>query len=317
VRISRKLFATGQQLKADLTTLEVVGKFDEEGLRSILLKGPSWSSLYGEEERRPYVDSDLLVSPENIKRAEQILQRLRFEHPPLDDTPGDRPWHAHAWLRRSDERVLDLHRTLIGVGLPPSVLWEVLSQETETMSLRGKDVEILNPAGRALHVGLHAAQDGIKLGKPLDDLRRALERTPIEVWRKAASLARRLQAESAFARGLGQNPEGARLAHELGLESAPTMEVELRALGAPQIALTMEWVARSGGLRTKAALLARKLLPSPEFMRSWSPLAKRGRLGLVAAYAWRVVWGIGRLPLALSYMRKAHRERKQNKGTIS
>jgi hypothetical protein len=56
------------------------------------------------------------------------------------------------------------------------------------------------------------------------------------------------------------------------------------------MALGFEWLSRVPGFRAKARLVAGKLVPDVQFMRAWSPLARRGRVGLAAAYAFRILW---------------------------
>jgi len=76
----------------------------------------------------------------------------------------------------------------------------------------------------------------------------------------------------------------------LALPAEPGVDVALRASTPPPMALGFEWLARTPGWRGKVALTLRKTFPSPAFMRAWSPLARRGRMGLGLAYVWRPIW---------------------------
>ena len=40
------------------------------------------------------------------------------------------------------------------------------------------------------------------------------------------------------------------------------------------------------GTAAKASMVRAKILPDPEQMRTWYPIARRGALGLLAAYVW-------------------------------
>ena len=53
------------------------------------------------------------------------------------------------------------------------------------------------------------------------------------------------------------------------------------------------------GIRRKLVIAARELFPRPDYMRWWSPLARRGKLGLAGAYLSRTIWIIGQAPAAI------------------
>jgi putative nucleotidyltransferase-like protein len=292
--------AMGRTMGADRVTAEVVTAFRAKGIESILLKGPAIAQwLYDEGALRPYADCDLLVPPDDFVRGETVLADLGFEREGLDTIPGDWPKHARTWYR-DDGGNVDLHRTFVGVGVTDAQLWEQFSSRTEIMKVAGTDVRVLSKPGRALVLTLHAAKDGARVGKARHDLGHALERVPLEVWREAAALAVRLEASPAFAAGLRLVLDGRRLADELGLPSEIPMETALRQRGgAPPFAVGIEWLATTPGVMRKVALIGRKLLPPSAFMRSWSPLARRGRLGLALAYLWRPFWVLWRLGPAL------------------
>lgn len=284
---SPQALAIARTLLADATTCEVTTALRSANIRSVLLKGPAIARwLYEHVSMRPYVDSDIMVAEADIARAEEVLADLGFEHLPLDDIPSGLPWHAREWMRRRDGASLDLHRTLIGAGVEPEEVWRVLCAETERLQVGEVDVEVLKEPARALHLALHAAQDG-GLRKQLQDLGRAVARLPIEGWLEAARLAERLDATPAFAAGLRLLPAGESLASELGLPVEAPLAVSLRASGAPRSALSLEWLTRIHGVRGKVLYVFRKAFPPKAYIRAWSPLAERG---LVAAYVHRVVW---------------------------
>lgn len=288
---SPRLLAAGISLHVDLVTAEVVTALQEAGVDSILLRGPAIARwLYDDETSRSYIDADLLVAHAEVAQAEEVLSQLGFSDNTVEGVlVDDRPTHAHTWARARGVAV-DLHYTLVGVGISPEKAWEILGEETETISVGGIAVEILRPPARAVVVALHAAQHGVQVGKPLDDLVRALDLLPDEAWAAASSLAGELEATTAFATGLSLLPPGAEVARRLGLPSERSPEMALRAGTPPPMALGFDWLTRTPGLRAKSRLVARKLAPDAAFMRAWSPLARRGRPGLAAAYLWRALW---------------------------
>ena len=290
--------AVASDLRLDDLTTRVVEKLRRAGIRSIVLKGPSIARwLYTEGSRRHYVDSDLLVNPEDIEAACRVLEELNFEHPrgPIAaGLPGDRAPYAYAWIDQATGARLELHRTLIGVGAPPEKAWRLMSEQTEEMPLGGERIEVLNEPARTMHVALHAAQDGGRAPRAMEDLRRAIDKIPLDTWRQAKSLAEALGAAQALAYGLRLRPEGRELVAALGLPAEDSVDVLLHAESSVSSARGFEWLASRPGTVSKVRLVTRKLFPPPAFMRAWSPLARRGRLGLSLAYIWRPLSVCGR-----------------------
>jgi hypothetical protein len=284
-----------RSLALDVAGVSVIASLERNGVQPLLLKGPALVKRLRSHER-VYVDIDLLVEPGDIAAAEATLAELGFEHAPLDTIPGDRPWHARYWHRAGDGAGIDLHRTLIGVRCSPGRCWTVLSERVAPMVLAGREVRALDDAGIALHAALHAAQDGVRLRRPLRDLEIALERLPLGAWRESYLLAQALDAEPAFVAGLRLCAAGDALADRLGLGGVDDLETRLRAQGDAERALGLHWLLAQRGLGSKARLVAAKVAPRPAFMRAWAPsFARHGHLGLAFAYAWRPVWLLGQL----------------------
>ncbi len=277
-------------LRVDVGTAETVLAFRAAGIRSILLKGPALASwLYDHEGSREYVDIDLLVSPDQLLAGEEILTRLGFHRFGLDLIPGDWPKHARTWTRE-DGRTIDLHLTLVGVGVDAAELWREFSGRTERMEVAGTEMEVLAPPARALLVALNAAKSGASVDKVRRDLEQALGRVPLVTWREAAELAGSLKATEAFGAGLRRIPAGKELAGQLGLTNARTTQVLLRERKATPLSIGIDWLFSTPGWQGKLRLILRKLFPPKEYVRALSPLARRGPVGLAAAYAWRPLW---------------------------
>jgi hypothetical protein len=292
-----RLAHAARRLAIDGTAARLMESFSSAGVRCILLKGASLSELY--DGARHYSDVDLLVAPVTLEAAEAALAGLGFEL--RHDDP-----HSRIWKR--DVLDVDLHTTLVGPRVEPARVWEVLSEQTETITVGGAPVEALNGPGRALHVVLHAAQHGAEEPKPREDLRRAVERFPDDVWFEAAAIARELRAEAAFWTGLGVEPAGVELRSRLDIERGRSgTETELRAATAPPTAVGLLRLARTPGLRAKAALVWHEAFPSRAFLENWSPLARRGPFGFALAYVWRPIWILLRLGPALAAIRRAQR----------
>lgn len=301
-------------LALDVATAEVTAAFRAEGIPTILLKGAALRDWPSPDPARRSGDVDLLVPPDRFDDAERVLERLGFESRALDGLPYDRPVPAHSWAGGPYGTRIDLHRTLIGVRASPELLWDVLASETEEIDLGSCRVTVLAPAARAMHVALHAAQHGKNEAQPLDDLRRAVSALPLKLWRDASVTAERLHAVEAFAAGLRLLPGGQVVARALELPRTTNVDVTLLAAGAPQMAAGLAWLDELPGIYPRARLIAGKLLPPPEWLRNWSPLARRGRVGLVVAYVWRPVWlAIHTPPALLAWGRARKAARASNR----
>jgi hypothetical protein len=286
---SPELLRAGRNLRIDARSLEVARAFAAADISCMLLKGPVFARwLYEQNEIRDYHDTDLLVAPHEVDRAETVLARLGFSLPEIYEQE-DRPSTEHTWVRSTDEAVVDLHWGITGMEVEPAKVWETLHESCVMMPLRGREIPALGPAATALHVVLHAAQHGNELHKTLEDLERALTRADMDLWREASSLAEVLNATTAFAAGLRLDARGREVAEALGLPDEISVEVALRSEGAPPLALGLDWFLKQPGWRGKVGVLFKNLFPSPGFMKVWNPLARRGWVGLSLAYLWRPV----------------------------
>lgn len=303
---SQAALVSARILAADAVTAEVVAEFKHRGIRALLLKGASHATWLYDGEARPYGDADLLVSPGAFDVAEEILRSLGFE---LRDTGVEPPArglpYARTWTRTADLVDVDLHRTLSGAGAAPEGVWAALSTRTETIPIHSVDVEVLGAPGRLLLVVLHAWHHGPGRPKTAEDLRRAISRVSSATWHEAAALAERLDALPAFVGGLRLLPEGRELSQGLRLPSADLVEYATRPGSSTRVTLGIERLAQARGVRQKGRLLLREGLPDPSFLRWWSPLARRGRLGLLTAYVWRLVWLAWQAPASYRAWRRA------------
>ena len=299
-------------LRVDWATAEVLRAFEREGIRSLLLKGATFARwLYHNSAPRAYADCDLLVRPGDHARAERALAELGFE-PTHDENEMPDWWHEHAvaWLRHSDAAVVDLHRTLDGVGVDAATLWQTLSSEAEPVAVADYEASALAIPGRAFHLALHAAQHGEQWGAVVDEVELAAKREDISTWRAAAALARTLDAEAAFATGLRLAPSGRGIADELDLSPEQPVGVALRARTPPPVALGLDQLSRADSLRTRFAILRHKFFPPPTFMRKWSPRAAESRRALVWAYVRRPIWLLRKAPAGFRAWRRARRPQR-------
>ena len=298
------------RLRIDVFTVEVVRELERDGVRALLLKGPSiavW--LYDRGESRPYVDADLLVDPAQLEAAAAVLTRLGFERS-ADETVAESFAEPHAvtWRRPRDRAAVDLHWRLPGVSADPRGAWQTLSSQAEPIRVANEELEALPESARALHLALHAIQNGREVDQSMSDLARGLERLDDGIWRSAARLAEDLDAVMAFSAGLRLTAEGAALADRLSLPSRLSERWILWGQTPPPGALRLQELVSAPGVSGKARFLAATLIPPPSYIRGLYPEARNGTGALLLAYLRRSLAGIRSVPSAIRALRRARRE---------
>ena len=286
------LLATARALEIDRVAAEVVSRLEAQGISTILIKGATLATwLYDDGTARPYVDSDVLVPPDRFGDAVKVLGQIGFRPDALIGAMPDHGVpHAEPFSRPGDGAHLDLHRTLSGASAAPAAVWEMLDAACENGNVGGSAVRVPTLPARAMLCAFHAAQHGVESAKPLEDLSRAVDHASLDTWGEAANLAAGVGGVPALAAGLRLTASGSELADRLDLPSERLLQPAATPHSRGRIAYGFERLAREKSLFGKAALLAREAFPPPAFMRWWSPLARRGGLGLIAAYGRRLVW---------------------------
>lgn len=293
-------------LGVDVTTAEVLREFERAGLRSIVLKGPTLQRELYDGRSRPYHDTDLLVSPEDLDRAAPPLASLGFalaldhrRHAVVEP-------HAQEWSRARPLRVVDLHWRVPGVRLDARAAWELLSARSRPFTVAGAEGRALDRAGIALLVALHVANYAAQAARPAVDLGLALDRFAPDTWAAAVRLAEELEATDALAAGLRSTPAGEAVAAAHGLPAVRARRLRLAARGPAPGAHGLLGVAEAQSARARVRAARAALLPSPELVRATMPVARRGRSALALAYVLRAGSRAARLPAAL---RDVHRSR--------
>jgi hypothetical protein len=276
----------------------------QAGIDHLLVKGPAIARwLYRPDEVRSYGDADFLIRAQDWDRTVELLRSQGFEdamasmaHPRMES------FASHPWTSQNGD--VDLHATFKGLTADTETVWAVLAEERETLQLADGTVEVPGPAARLMHIALHAAQH--LGGKAITDLELAVARMDDALWLRAVDLAERTGGSAAFLSGLRSVAAGRELAERLELPDVRSVHSLLHAQAIP-LAEALHQLSTVSGSRAKLALVAREIVPTAEFMRWWSPIAHRGRLGLAAAYLWRPVYLASRLPRAAIALWRARR----------
>ena len=287
--------------------------FAAAGIDALLLKGAALARLlYQPDERRPYIDIDVLVAPQHLDHAGSLLSELGYRNAThlrgIEDVGS--VVHGDTWFSPAGARPheIDVHRWLAGARAAPETAWEALWRHRTVVEVAGQQLPVLDREGQALHLALHTAQHGPGYFKGTRELSLALERWPPEVWREARSLARELDAEAAFAAGLRLVPDGVALAQELDLPAEVGLEWEIaHRAERPRGTFHVEALRRAGGIHERGRLLRKALLPNRRWLAIEYHWSERGGLWLALAYALHLartpVWGVK----AWTYRRRARR----------
>ncbi len=299
------MLATIQGLVVDQEAGRTADALRAQEVRAILLKGASFARwLYDDGGARPYNDVDLLVAPDQLETAGRVLGGLGYVLRCAGAGLGEQADHASNWDRPGSPTI-DLHHTLSGrLGASPERCWEVISKHVRPVVVGGSAAEALAPAALALHVVLHAE---VGKQKTIDDLARALARLEVDDWKAALELAKALDGLPAFGVGLRLLPEGGVMATALGLARETSVELVLQTSSTGNLAHPFEQLARTPGMRAKAGIVARELIPTTSFLRVWYPRAARGPGWLLGAYLYRLVWVPYHAPQGLRAWLRARR----------
>jgi hypothetical protein len=309
----RALLVVANVRALDALAVRAAAALRDSGVPCLLLRGPAFARwLYADAAERPYHDVDLLVPQDRFGEAGAVIERLGLV-PLLEDAAASEA-EPHGATFRGSDGTIDLHWTLKGMGAPAGTVWAGLAREAAPLKLEGGSVDVPGPAARALLVAVHAAQHGARGVVQCEDLERAVASLPAATWEAAAALARELGATTWLSAGLALSPAGVPLRDRLGVPPYVDLDVAVRAEGDVPMIRGFAALEQLDGIWPRVRLLARELVPTPSFMRAWSHVAGRGRLGLIAAYLWRPVWLVLRAPRALGAYRRARRAAARGPG---
>jgi Uncharacterised nucleotidyltransferase len=303
-----------RKVMLDHLAAEIAGAFGADGIETIVLKGPVLAQWLYPGELRQYCDSDLMVAPERWAQAAEVLERMGFRSwvlRPLFVDPGGTDF-------RRGEDVVDLHHAIPGLFGDPSAIWASVRTRSERQLIGGAELCVPDRTTVLMHVALHAGHHANLVGyKPFEDLRRAIACTNEQQWQQALDLAREYDGIAAFTTGLELLPEGRKLARRLELAEVRLFRYRLRLQDNLVAEEVTAMFSPDVNMWRKLTTVASEIFPQAEYMRWWSPLARRGRSGLAIAYVWRPLWAIGQLPGALRAIWRARRDLAPSAGTRS
>jgi Uncharacterised nucleotidyltransferase len=196
----RSLGQQAQLVRINRATAELVSALSDQGIRSMLLKGPTTARVLYVGEERSYTDIDLLVEPSSMNRAEATAVRLGFQPRPTPNRFAARwVWRKLETEERTFDRsvdgvALDLHRSFhqfpVNFKLLPT-LWSTRSE----MVFAGVSIPTPSVPCVGLLTILHAAESRhprARRERLVGDVERAIDRLGPDVWLEIGEFSKRL-----------------------------------------------------------------------------------------------------------------------------
>lgn len=177
---------------------EVNAAFAREGIRMLSMKGPLLSmELYGDPGMRTSKDLDLMVSPEDLSRAGEVLEGLGYELEPhcYGDTPLRRKYYSLLELEKHEvyhrgEICMELHwQGDYQMEYTFDEFWE----RREERPFMGRSVAVMGVDDRYPALFAHAAEHGFMRLRWLLDLYE-LQKKPGFSWEHVLGLMEQQRA---------------------------------------------------------------------------------------------------------------------------
>ncbi|MFN8019192.1 MAG: nucleotidyltransferase family protein [Acidimicrobiales bacterium] len=150
-------------LRLEVRLLDLAGRFEQQGIPFLVLKGPAAAHLdEPDPSLRPFVDLDLLVPGTSIDAAVHLLADGGATRPWAPRRPGwDGRYAKSVTMRMVDGVEVDLHRMLVDGALGHRMALDDLWSRRSSFQLGGRRIDCLDRTARALHAVYHAV-----LGSP-------------------------------------------------------------------------------------------------------------------------------------------------------
>jgi hypothetical protein len=269
-----RLAAAARTLVLDRLTAAAADTLDAAGIPFLLLKGPAVAdAFYDATEFRGYQDVDLLVPADRYADAVHRLVEAGWHRPQEHWSLEELAISGENLIFRAPEGPvqLDLHHSFHGVRRPEAA-WSVLAADPRRLQVGERSVPAPSLPVQGLLAALHAST-GTAGSHSHEDLRRAVQRLPVEDWQAAVGMARRLGAEGAVAEALRLVIPDSPLLRRLDLTEAEDIEVQARQSTVGPYAYTWYRIRAVGSLRGRLAMLLLKIFPTPAFARMQTLMA--------------------------------------------
>ncbi len=152
----RQIAAMCRCVELEYHLIAVSKLLSDHGIRSVVLKGGATAHLdYAEPSWREYSDIDLLVHPDDLSRAVDLIIGEGWEQGYALPVGHERFYHAITFVRDGVE--LDLHQRVGHRSLGLLVDTAELMHRSELFQVAGSELSALHPVDRMIHAAIHAA----------------------------------------------------------------------------------------------------------------------------------------------------------------
>jgi hypothetical protein len=150
-----------RNLRLAKTALQVSELFQQQGIQSLLIKGPATAVLaYGDLSLRSFVDLDFLIHPQDFYLAHQMLLSQGWQ-PSLSLNEKEIKWLLWGDKDLSYHRQsvnLELHWNIAEKGVAYPVRESDLWDNIQCFSLLDREVHTLSPENFLLYLALHGTK---------------------------------------------------------------------------------------------------------------------------------------------------------------
>lgn len=144
----------------------ILGALQPAGIPVILLKGLHLAKLvYPQAALRPMADIDLLLRPDDLPQAAQILQSLGYRYTREFELGREARKHQHIPpLYQTGKPPVELHWHIAGPDSPLRVDLDGLWERAQPVDVAGLPALVLAPEDLLLHLGLHLVHHELSAG---------------------------------------------------------------------------------------------------------------------------------------------------------
>jgi hypothetical protein len=196
-------------------------------------------------------------------------------------------------------------------------IWESVGEDTEWWEVAGTAVEVPGVVARTLNAVLNLYPQEVPSSQGAEDLGRAIQRVPLDVWSEAAGLADRLGVGAEMGAKLRLIPTGVSLAQRLGLPDEEPERLFLVRSYASGPVLGMAHLESLPTAMSKVQYALDIFLPPANFLRSRWGFARRGTSGLTVGYVAWMVFCLARGLWAVKRFLSLRGERRENQRLVS